>query len=234
MTLSTSQTRIIHIFNNFCHGRNEPQPCPSRGENSSIHSILYIPIVPFQSFCILHHYQSSINRFKIHTMLFPLLIIVTFLIVQTVSFPTVWWTAVCLLLLLENNLERQHETLSLENQNPCDLCTRSISIHHPRVAGADQETLLLWAPPSFISDMDNKPKPPHTLRGGFTTNCQHTWDHEVQSENRPNPQLEEINKERKQNKNKAQVMNGVGVWASMARQDWIFTPKTSIQCDTRL
>lgn len=89
MTLSTSQTRIINIFNNFCHERNEPQPCPSRGENSSIHSILYIPIVPVQSFCILHHYQSSINSFKIHTMLFSLLIIVTILIVHTVSFPTV-------------------------------------------------------------------------------------------------------------------------------------------------
>lgn len=66
------QESSIFCFKQFFHEQNEPHAHPSPGANSSIHSILYIPIVPVQSLCILHHYQSSINSFKIHTMLFPL------------------------------------------------------------------------------------------------------------------------------------------------------------------
>lgn len=64
------QESSIFCFKQFRHEQNEPHAHPTPGANSSIHSILYIPIVPVQPLYILHHYQSSINRFKIHTILF--------------------------------------------------------------------------------------------------------------------------------------------------------------------
>lgn len=198
MTLSTSQTRIINIFNNFRRERNEPQPCPSRGENSSIHSILYIPIVPVQSFCILHHYQSSINSFKIHTMLFPLLIIVTILIVHTVSFPTVSLMNCCVPFVVRKSSGETTWDSIFRKTKILVICVReALSIHPPRVAGTDQETLVFIS--AFLLLYLTLIRSWNHLRlsvGALlpTALSDHTWDYEVQSENQPNPQLEELNK----------------------------------------
>lgn len=47
-----------------------------------------------------------------------------------------------------------------------------------------------------MSDVEKKLIPPQTLWGVLvpTALSDHAWDYEVQSENQPNPQLEELNK----------------------------------------
>lgn len=72
LTLSTSQTRIINIllWTILATNRMNPKPNPTPSPRKLLYT-LYTPIVPVQSLCILHHYQSRIHSFKIHTMFFP-------------------------------------------------------------------------------------------------------------------------------------------------------------------
>lgn len=86
------QESSIFCCEQFCHEQNEPHTHPSPGANSSIHSILYIPIVPVQSFSLYIIIKVVSIALKYIQCSF-IVIIITILIVRTVSFPTVrvWW-----------------------------------------------------------------------------------------------------------------------------------------------